>query len=105
MHLPGAGACAVLAYVAGAQTGVFTVVAVCALMLLIGAHLMLASNEGAGGRCGCRRTERRRRMRARGRQRVEQCAARDDGRRDRHCLRGVVRGEVVRAGNDEAGAG
>jgi hypothetical protein len=47
LHLAAAGACAALAYALGAQPGALAVVAVIAMIVLIGAHLSLALGGGA----------------------------------------------------------
>ncbi|SAK61343.1 hypothetical protein [Caballeronia ptereochthonis] len=47
LHLAAAGACAALAYALGAQPGALAVVAVVAMVALIGAHLSLAIGGGA----------------------------------------------------------
>lgn len=48
LHFAAAGACAALAYALGAQPGALAVVAVVAMIALIGAHLSLALGGGAG---------------------------------------------------------
>ncbi|SAL71236.1 hypothetical protein AWB71_04335 [Caballeronia peredens] len=48
LHLTAAGACAALAYAAGAEPGALAVLAVIAMLALIGAHLSLALGGAAG---------------------------------------------------------